>query len=558
MRSDILVVLLFCFSMPTLAQTTYYVSESGSDEADGLTPATAFRSLWKAGTLSLGAGDQLLLERGSSWHGERLVLQNINGTAESPVIVGAYGTGANPTIYGSQPLNAANWTPVGGSSSVYSMPISGNANSMYAGTNFLLRRTIDVVNTTPGTWTRSGSNLYVNTGGVPIDQMNLQLGVIDRNLWVLNSRNFIVQDITARDSANNRDGESFKIDNSSDVTIRRLEAYNASLHHFEVVDTDNFVGEDLYAAVAEPGKGGTAYVSFSDSRSVSGHDDHVWRNIRYDDPSSYGLFVTHGPAMGDLLIENAFTTGDHQISIQTEGQNQSVAVRGGQVSGFSLNGDNVLIDGVKVTGPQALVEVNGNNNILQNMFLDITSLDFKRIAFAVFGDDNVIRFNTMILDPSVSTTSSSPIGLYVAPTGKADFYGNVLQNFPVDLQVDGELGIFEMNAYDEGVFRRSSGPVQTLAEWMANGFEQDSVEGPLSFVDSLGDDYRLEPGQPAYHLIPSNFVNRPLVDYLGQPISAHLPIDPGAFQSVVVPEASTWVLVGSGLLILAGARRRRS
>ena len=463
MRPLSIVSLLLWVSVPVLAQNTYYVSESGSDAADGLTPATAFRSLLKAGTLSLGAGDQLLLERGSSWHGERLLLQNMNGTAESPVIVGAYGTGANPTIYGSRALNSGSWTPYNGSSSVYTMPITGNTNAMYSGSNFLAQQTFSVVSTTPGTWTRSGSNIYVNTGGVPIDQMNLRLGVVDKNLWVLNSRNFVIQDITARDSANNRDGESFKIDKSSDVTIRRLEAYNASLHHFEVVDTDNFLGEDLYAAVAEPGKGGTAYVSYSGSQSVTGHDDHVWRNIRYDDSSPYGMFVTHGPMMGDLLIENAYTEGNHRIGIQTEGQNQSIAVRGGQVSGFTLTGDNVLIDGVKVTGPQALVEVSGNNNTFQNMLMDLTSVDsFRNSAFAILGDNNVIRFNTMILDPSVPTTSGSPTGLYVSPTGSADFYGNVLQNFPVDIRVDGDLGLFGMNAYDSGEFRRYAGPVLTL------------------------------------------------------------------------------------------------
>ena len=71
----------------------------GNDAADGLTPATAWRSLEKVNAFDYQPGDSLLFRRGERWGGQ-LNPANGEGTAQHPVFVGAYGTGDRPRIDG--------------------------------------------------------------------------------------------------------------------------------------------------------------------------------------------------------------------------------------------------------------------------------------------------------------------------------------------------------------------------------------------------------------------------------------------------------------------------
>lgn len=81
------------------AVRTYYVDAvGGSDDADGTSPATAWRSLARASRADLGPGDRLLLRRGNRWRGTLRI--SARGTEERPVIVGGYGVGSRPTIGG--------------------------------------------------------------------------------------------------------------------------------------------------------------------------------------------------------------------------------------------------------------------------------------------------------------------------------------------------------------------------------------------------------------------------------------------------------------------------
>ena len=105
-------------SAPTIAGTTYYVSNGGSDSNDGKTPQTAWATLNKVNGASLKAGDGVLFERGGVFRGYLI--------AQTGVTYAAYGTGAKPTISGS-PENGAGagkWslygeTPDGGKVWVY-------------------------------------------------------------------------------------------------------------------------------------------------------------------------------------------------------------------------------------------------------------------------------------------------------------------------------------------------------------------------------------------------------------------------------------------------------
>ena len=92
---------------------SYYVSPNGSDENDGLSPATAWKTLDKANSLVSDKECNLLFERGGLWRGS----VKVNGN----VTVSAYGSGDKPMFYGSPESGAdeAKWTKVNGTENVW-------------------------------------------------------------------------------------------------------------------------------------------------------------------------------------------------------------------------------------------------------------------------------------------------------------------------------------------------------------------------------------------------------------------------------------------------------
>jgi len=71
---------------------TYYVSNSGDDANDGLSPDTPWQTLHKVSITTLGRGDGVLFKRGDLFRG--MVV------AQSGVSYGAYGEGDKPKMYG--------------------------------------------------------------------------------------------------------------------------------------------------------------------------------------------------------------------------------------------------------------------------------------------------------------------------------------------------------------------------------------------------------------------------------------------------------------------------
>lgn len=99
MQRKIYIYLLLIFLYSGLHSTNYYVSSfQGSDNNDGLSPATAWRSIDKLNSVSFHPGDHVLFRSGDTWQG-MFWLQN-SGTSGNPIIIDSYGSGAKPIIDG--------------------------------------------------------------------------------------------------------------------------------------------------------------------------------------------------------------------------------------------------------------------------------------------------------------------------------------------------------------------------------------------------------------------------------------------------------------------------
>ena len=96
-------------SMASFA-STYYISITGNDSNSGLTSSLPWKSLAKVNAVNFKAGDQILFQKGNTFYGSLAI--SSSGAAGSPIIFGAYGTGANPIITGFTTVNA--WNNLGG------------------------------------------------------------------------------------------------------------------------------------------------------------------------------------------------------------------------------------------------------------------------------------------------------------------------------------------------------------------------------------------------------------------------------------------------------------
>ncbi len=93
--------LLICLFLPACGLATdYYISNSGNDNNNGTTPATAWQTINKLnGSFSIiQPGDNIFFKRGEKFVGTIRV--TISGRQGQPISFGAYGNGSDPVISG--------------------------------------------------------------------------------------------------------------------------------------------------------------------------------------------------------------------------------------------------------------------------------------------------------------------------------------------------------------------------------------------------------------------------------------------------------------------------
>ena len=91
LRNELYDLIVYDTSELPVEGTKYYVANSGNDNADGLTPETAWETLDKVTRFKFQEGDGVYFKRGDLWRG--------NTTLQSGVTYQAYGEGEKPKIY---------------------------------------------------------------------------------------------------------------------------------------------------------------------------------------------------------------------------------------------------------------------------------------------------------------------------------------------------------------------------------------------------------------------------------------------------------------------------
>ncbi|HLE49236.1 MAG TPA: right-handed parallel beta-helix repeat-containing protein [Patescibacteria group bacterium] len=111
-RVNLLLSFIFAFFMflvyptSTLATNYYVDATNGDDNDNGTSTDTPWQTINKVNISSFSAGDQILFKKGEIWR-EQLTVPS-SGTAGNPIVFGAYSSGVNPIINGSDVVSS--WT----------------------------------------------------------------------------------------------------------------------------------------------------------------------------------------------------------------------------------------------------------------------------------------------------------------------------------------------------------------------------------------------------------------------------------------------------------------
>ncbi|MBP3939561.1 MAG: hypothetical protein IK955_09145 [Clostridia bacterium] len=91
------VIILSIMPIAVASGMTYYIdSISGNDENNGLTEASAWKTVNNIEALNLGPGDKVLFKSGGEY--DCAITLNCSGTEDNPVVISSYGEGEKPHL----------------------------------------------------------------------------------------------------------------------------------------------------------------------------------------------------------------------------------------------------------------------------------------------------------------------------------------------------------------------------------------------------------------------------------------------------------------------------
>jgi hypothetical protein len=555
----------------------YYVSPSGDDSNDGLSPVRPWRTVAKVNVTSLSPGARVLFMRGGEWREQ--LRPSSSGTPSNPVVFGSYGSGLRPKFWGSDVLAPASFQPVDGEPSVYqvTMPDETIVNSVQADHSFLrsaylaARKPTDpaaaraYVTSNPGSWHFDDSGmLYVNTGGIdPRAETVTYTASVRENVVLLQFLHDVrVRNLVVDESAKFEGGYAFAAEESNNITIEDSEAYRAGKHHFGALNTHNFVGRRLYSAWAMPDQGdgsASAYVSYGDFRFPD--QSSQWVDIASVElPSNpYLAFYTHGLGMGDVTIQDLVSRGGWGVAIKTEGlAPQQVRMTGGLIEDgrLTLQGHDILVDGVTIRGRRSGLAFTGNRNVVQNAVLYGVPENPYFGAVVDDGRDNTVRFSTIRVDPATPALTAAVT--IVKPDSRTRLYGNIIDaRRAVMLWFEGP-GTFssDRNLFAQAPTFFQSPGLMTLEQWRSLGYDISSNVGDPLFVNAVAGDFHLSAGSAAIDA----YADWSLVvwtDLDGRPRPQGMGFDIGAFEFPQAPGPAAATASGADAPSVVIQQRRR-
>lgn len=271
----------------------YYVSTSGSDSADGLSPANAWLTMAKIESTGQVAGDRVRLKRGDEWLGEDLILPS-SGSAGNRIVFGRYGTsGANPRL--NLLVTKSDYTLYSGS--IYSRSPGFTVNQVLDADERMIK-SVDYASMVAGSFFQTGGVLYVWCADNGDPNNRVTHPNVNGHAFRINAKSYITVDgIDVRGSC--LGNFSFRDGASDNVTIKNCTADWASMRGFDMgVGSDTATNIVIDNNVADSCNGEGIWIGFCDGVTVSNNEV---KNIALDISKGY---PTTGYGTG-LLVGNS-------------------------------------------------------------------------------------------------------------------------------------------------------------------------------------------------------------------------------------------------------------
>ncbi len=209
-------LLAFVFFAFNSNATNYYISTDGNDMNNGITYATAWKTVAKVNSSIFEAGDSILFNRGDIWR-EQLNVPS-SGSVISPIVFGAYGIGKLPIISGADLLT--NWSKISSTiwrticpTNPYDVDFNGALGKEQSSKSFL---------TTEGDYYWEAGYLYIFTSYNP-SAITIESYVRNNGIRSENKSYIIYQDLKITQTISEGIFHSAYGGTASGVIMRRLE-----------------------------------------------------------------------------------------------------------------------------------------------------------------------------------------------------------------------------------------------------------------------------------------------------------------------------------------------
>jgi hypothetical protein len=516
--------------------TIYYVSPTGSDSNTGTNPSAPWGTVSKVDNTTFQPGDEILFQYGSTW--DATLNATSSGTTSAPIVYGAYGnpTQGNPTFMGSNPISAAAFTQVSGTTyeTSYATPVNWvfNNNQYDHESEDALRSqsssnvydpatNLSYVENNPNSfyYNASSGQLYVNVGASLTGQ-NLAVATRQYAIQSFGQSNLVFQNLNASQTAADGGGYGVHIENSTNIHVLNSTVSLAGVHSFGITDTVGFVGTNLVANGSQPdlGYGGaSAAATYGDADgavATGTNNTSVWTNLTYLNPNgAYPVFISHGNANGvaSVAINNVNASGYAAgVIIYSTSSTETALINGGHLDdgASEVDTNNSVVNGLTISGAYGSISLGGTGSTIQNSTFIGNAPNPEAGHTGIVtdnGTNNTIRFNTFdnaaYTGPEVGVTNPASnttiVGNIMSPTGGPTIPVWTLFSGNPTLQSDYNL-LQTGNSYQLGsVYNHQQ---LSPAQWQAMGYDLSSATGNPIYTNLADGIYMLQSNSPGIGL----------------------------------------------------------
>lgn len=514
------------------SSTTYYVDKTtGSDSDSGLTEELAWETINEVNTSSFNPDDVIKFKRGEEWR-EGLTVPS-TGALNSPIVFGAYGSGAGPIINGSDLI--VTWSDYATQTEIWAATVQTGDGTWASWTGLGVDRNFRII-IKNGSITDNANTIRIKLKGNPTVDL-------------------IIQDIAIGERATSGDLFDYAT-TPSNIQQGSSDSFTLNAGTSEYTDTLSFSidsSKDYLIAINVPNPHSVAYLDGSAEQYAKLTADDETETIDVTGYASWDELVTIEAIEAVTIWEATCTTEPDQVFFD--------GMRGTKVASAALcNSANKWYWAANVlyvystTDPDTVYTNPGIEASIRDFCVDTNSQDYiviQQLKLVKANAANVLLDGVNQTDLNYCLVLDGIDGVEIDTTGST-VHNSVIYNCTNGIDVDAAGGA------KNSIIRNNTDDLEETdanINKTTNNIEDDADPDPL-FIDAAIADFRLLMASPCINKGTDVGLTR---DYQGRSIR-HAP-DIGAYEDPtnvlflsMVPNPLTMLLL---VIIIFGMYGRR-